>query len=531
MNHEEYLKHIKKYLNASLKDNEFLKNVQQDKETFTIMVNLNLNAAHDILTPLYCPITRAQPRDPLSMLRSLILMTLKKEPSITEWVNQTRTYSYLAVLGGFDPDDTPGIGTYYDFMKRIIDGPYQKPCQHVMKRSTFNKGSHMRNLKEKQKDPLNPYHSQSEKLAKELLDNADSSRENDFLKILEDLFIQIGLVPTIEEKILTIDDFIASGDGSIVQTNASSQGKPNCSCRSEGIYKCDHPRNYTSPTAQWCYDHHHNCFVFGDRYYIMAVTENGHDFPLHVTLPGGNESDFTLSLNTLDRFQKAAHENGLDIHIHYFCGDGHHDSYAHYHYFDEKNIIPVIPLTHQGEKTHPHFNDIDVPLDTDGTPLCPGGKRMRHHVYNKKRHVHVYACPVKRLAHCNGNSFYIVHSDECPRDEICCPESSMAPFIYIKSDTDPRYFPPLDRTGDKFKEISHQRSATERLNSVIDSYDIDHRHRNADYVLIRLTLIDIAIHANIRNAEAEKKSSQNELFDEALEKVGVTLAKGADKAA
>ncbi len=318
MNHEEYFNHVKKYLNASLKDNEFLKNVQQDKETFNIMVNLNLDAARDILTPLYCPIIRAQPRDPLSMLRSLILMTLKKEPSITEWVKQTRTHSYLAILAGFDPDNTPGIGTYYDFMKRIIDGPYQKPCQHVMKRSNFNKGSHLRNLKEKQEDPLNPYHSQSEKLAKELLDNADSPRTNDFLKTLEDLFIQIGLVPTIKQKILTIDDFIASGDGSIVQTNASSQGKPTCSCRSEGIYKCDHPRNYTSPTAQWCYDHHHNCFVFGDRYYIMAVTENGHDFPLHVTLPGGNESDFTLSLNTLDRFQKAAHENGLDIHIHYF---------------------------------------------------------------------------------------------------------------------------------------------------------------------------------------------------------------------
>jgi hypothetical protein len=531
LTHEEYLKHIKKHLDVSRKDNEFLKNVKLDEETFTIMVNLNLDAARDILKPLYCPVIRAQPRDPLSMLRSLILMTIKKEPSITKWVEQTRIHSHLAILAGFDPDDTPGIGTYYDFMNRIIDGPYHKPCVHVTKRSALHKRSHLRNLKQKQDDPLDPYHSQSEKLVQELLNNADCPRSQDFLKTLEDIFIQTGLIPTIKEKVLTIDDFISSGDGSIVATNASSQGKPGCSCRSEGHMNCDHPRFYSSPTAQWCFDHHHNNFVFGDRYYILAVTENGHDFPLHVTLPGGNESDFTLSLNALDRFIKAASENGLNMHIHYFCGDGHHDSYAHYHYLDEKNIIPVIPLTHQSEKTHPHFDDIDAPLDTDGTPLCPGGKRMRYHGYNKKRHVQVYACPVKRLAHCKGNSFYSVHCDECPKAEICCPESSLAPLIYIKSDTDPRYFPPLARNTDKFETISNQRSATERLNSVIDSYNIDHRHRNADYVLIRLTCINIVIHAHIRHTEAVKKSSQDDLFEEALEKVGVTLPKEAAKAA
>jgi hypothetical protein len=402
--HQEYLNHMKKYVNSCLKDNEFLKNVQQDEETFTIMVNLNLDAARDILIPLYCPVIRAQPRDPLSMLRSFILMSIKKEPSITQWVEQIRTHSYLAVLAGFDPDDTPGIGTYYDFMNRIIDGPYQKTCVHVTKRSALHKGSHLRNLKEKKDDPLNPYHSQSEKLANELLDSTDSPRPNDFVKILEDLIIRIGIVPTMKDKLLTLDDLIVSGDGSIVQTNASSQGKPSCSCRSQGTSHCDHPCIFTSPTAQWCFDHHHNCFVFGDRYYILAVTVNGHDFPLHVTMPGGNESDFTLSLNALDRLQKAAKENGLDIHISYFCGDGHHDSYGHYNYLNKKNIIPVIPLAHHGKKTYPHFEGIDIPLDTDGTPLCPGGKRMRSHCYCKKKHARVYVCPVKRNTHRNGKS-------------------------------------------------------------------------------------------------------------------------------
>jgi hypothetical protein len=532
MTHDEYHEHIQKHLNESLLNNSVLNtSLQNHTDTCTIILNLNLDSTEAILKPLYCPIERRKPRDPQVMLRSLILMSLLKIGSISNWVDKTRSDKLWAILAGFATDDTAGIGTYYDFMNRIIDGPYQIPCLHVTKRSELNKSSHLRNLKEKQDDPLNPYHSQSEKLVKELLDNTDSPRAHDFLKTLEDLFIQSGLVPTIKENMLSIDDIIASGDGSIVQTNASSQGKPSCSCRSKGINKCDHPRHYTSHTAQWCFDHHHNCFVFGDRYYILAASEKGHDFPLHVTMPGGNESDFTLSLNTLDRFQKAAHENDMDIHIHYFCGDGHHDSYGHYQYLNEKDIIPVIPLTHQGKKIYPHFENIDVPLDTDGIPLCPSGKRMRHHLYDKKKHVHVYACPVKRHTHRNGKSLYITHSDECPQDEICCPESSLAPLIYIKSDTDPRYFPPLDRNSDKFTEISNQRSATERLNSVIDSYDIDCRHRNADYVLIRLTLITIAIHGVIRNAEAVKNSSQDRLFDETMEKIGLTVPRRTDKAA
>ena len=278
-------------------------------------------------------------------------------------------------------------------------------------------------------------------------------------------------------------------------------------------------------------DHHHDTFVFGNRYYIVVATENGHDFPLYVSMPGGNESDFTLSLNALDRFQKAAHENGLNIHISHFCGDGHHDSYGHYHYLEEKEIIPVIPLTHEGKKTFPQFKGTALRFDSDGTPFCPGGKRMRHHTYNKNKHVHVYACPVKRETHRDGKSLYLIHADECPLKETCCPESSLAPLIYIKTETDPRYFPPLDRSSKKFKEIAKLRSATERLNSVIDSYDLDGRHRNADYGLIRLTLVNSVIHARIRHEEAVRKSSEDRLFEQTMEKIGLSVPELSHKAA
>ncbi len=86
------------------------------------------------------------------MLRSLILMTMLKVTSITRWVAQTRAVAFYAVLAGFEPDDTPGVGTYYDFMKRIIDGPYRKPSEDRVSRCRFNAGRHLRNIKkEKEK--------------------------------------------------------------------------------------------------------------------------------------------------------------------------------------------------------------------------------------------------------------------------------------------------------------------------------------------------------------------------------------------
>ncbi|MBW2740332.1 MAG: hypothetical protein JRE64_16140 [Deltaproteobacteria bacterium] len=55
---------------------------------------------------------------------------------------------------------------------------------------------------------------------------------------------------------------------------------------------------------------------------------------------------FTKSKITSDFILlKAARENDLAINVLTFCGDGHHDVQAHYRYFGEKNIIPIIPLS------------------------------------------------------------------------------------------------------------------------------------------------------------------------------------------
>lgn len=528
MHHQQYLEHLDKHLDPGTNGLDFTYKQQCHDKEIQIMKNLDLDPAIPILTALYSPGKLKDARDPSRLLRSLLLMTLLRVKGITKWVKMTKHDAFLAVLAGFEPGNVPGIGTYYDFMKRIVDGPYRRPChcKDQIKRSDYNAGPHKRNLKNEkkaQKNDFDPNHSQSEKLAKNLLADTETSRAQNLYQILEDLNIQLGLIPSIDQGLITdLDSLVVSGDGSILQTAASCRGKPACNCRLEGRYKCDHDRYYTSPTAKWCYDHVQNTFVFGDRYYHIVTTQAGHDFPLITCMFGGNESDYTLSLTTFDRLEKALRENGLDISIAAFIGDGHHDAYAHYHFFKEKNVLPIIPLSKPSQEAFPHLPDDNVRLDTDGIPLCPEGKRMRHHCYDKKQHKHIYNCPAKRNTHRQGSSVYVFHNKECPVQQDCNPQSSLGPFVYLKSSTDPRLFPPLPRSSPKFKELMNQRSASERCNFINDSYGLEGASRNADYGLIRLTLANIAHHTTVRYNESKKQQADKDAltrFSESLSEV------------
>lgn len=521
MRHAEYLTHLR----GHIEDDRFSSAIVDHHKALSILVELNFDPAIPILEQLYSPAERGKNRrDPVCMLRSMILMTLVKERGVTKWVGETRKFgAFLGGLAGFPADSTPGVGTYYDFMRRIIDGPYIPPCKHVIRRSFSMTQQHKRNLKEEKeakKEKYDPNQTQSAKLVKELLPKAGESRLENFMKIIEDLLFLMGIKPSVEAGLIgTTKDVTVSGDGSILATAASPGGTPLCDCREKGIFKCDHAHGYTSPTAEFCYDHHHDCYVFGDRYYHIILTESGHDFPIHVHMPGGNESDYTLSLTSIDRTLKMLRENGSEINIGIFIGDGHHDSYAHYDYFDKKGIIPIIPLSEKSKALPTLPDDKTVRLNENGTPLCPEGMPMRHHQYNRKRKTHVYSCPVKRETHRQGKSVYVTHADECPRKKDCMPESPLGPLVFIKSETDNRMFPPIPRDSKQFKELQKLRSGSERCNAVSDSYHIDGAHRNANYGLIRLTLACIVMHCVNRYQEKLKNVSADRMREQNLEKI------------
>ena len=88
---------------------------------------LDLNPAIPLLLPHFPDFGRPAEFDPVDLLRSLILMANQKVFGITQWVNVLRSDRILAVLSGFEPAKTPGVGTFYDFIDRfwLEDGDLQ----------------------------------------------------------------------------------------------------------------------------------------------------------------------------------------------------------------------------------------------------------------------------------------------------------------------------------------------------------------------------------------------------------------------
>jgi hypothetical protein len=520
---------------------------------------------HD-LAALYCPTGQGDPYDPCCMLRSWLLMTLLRVKSPDVWAKRLRRESLLAILAGFTPGHSPCATAHRDFLARYADGSYEQRTRHHTTRSQSLKGRHERRLEdatEARRKEAHPYNTQSEATVTKLLEHAEHARDPNALQTrLENLFVDLGLNPTLDAGLLTdAEHLIVSGDGTIMASAASGDGQKTCDCPTRT--DCDHPRRYTSATAQFCKDTHHDTYIFGDRSYTITTHLNGHDLPLITIMGHGNESDFTLAPKALDDLLKLIREHHLNMAITVFVGDGHHDALAIYIYLEKKGIIAIIPLDNDSQpkddkqtdkqltdahkqtasqislattqhttskaskdkptpsKTiHPQIERYPtITFDVDGTPLCPGGCRMRYHTSFPSKRAHFFKCPATRY---NRKGERIFHAEECPFHKECRPDKKMGYTLYIASAANPRLYPPIRRDSTRFKTLYTERSSTERSNSVEDSYHLDHAHRNAVYGLIRLTFVNICKHAVVRWLEALKTHSEKQLLGNALARIGMT---------
>jgi len=480
-----------------------------------ILMRLDLESARPILESLYSPDPRGQKSfEPIRMFRALLLMILLGYNSIAQWAQELRAKPRLAVIVGFVPFDTPAAGTFYAFIDRLEDGPYQKPCQHIIKHSKLRKGKHLRNLssekeqrhKDKEAD-LTIYDSVTRKLKDDLKANENQPRPDDLLRRLEDILIQCAVIPSAQRGLLGNTNAITiSGDGSPLPTGASPNGKASCNCRENGIYNCDCARYYSDSTADWGYDSYRDCYYFGHTFYQHVVSTNGHDLPLHVSISRASETDYTLSMKDMDRLRKALREHGLEWKIDKGIYDAGHDSAGNYEYLMEDEITPVIALNpRSGIYPAPTGNAEKV--DENGIPLCPAGMLMRRHAYNKLKFRIIYNCPVKRPSHKDGEHVWVAHTGECPNGCLCQPDSKMGPVVYVKSTDDPRLYPPIPRASPGYKTLMNLRTGCERSNSQKkEVYGLGKRPCRSDtHFLVRLYLVSIIEHAKAWLAEDRKQ--------------------------
>ena len=279
-------------------------------EAALILLPLDLDPIRPMLAPLYSSSPRGRPPiDPVCMFRSLLLMSLLGFSSIPKFAEHLRRKKRLAIMAGFPFGKTPACGTFYSFIDRLEDGPFIPSCSHKVNPSQSRKGSTLRNLKDEKADKeahrkaiLRECDSITHHLKDQLLASSSHLRPSDFQSRLEDIFIKTALKPSADRGLLgQLDSLVVSGDGSALETGAASTGRPTCSCRSLGIYKCKCPRLYSDPSADWGFDSYRETYYFGHTFYQHCVSTSGHDLPVHITIGPASESDFTLSLKSLDR--------------------------------------------------------------------------------------------------------------------------------------------------------------------------------------------------------------------------------------
>jgi hypothetical protein len=338
----------------------------------------------------------------------------------------------------------------------------------------------------------------------ELIERAQQPRPLDLESRLENLLIVSAVIPSAERGLLgSLSYLVVCGDGSALESGASSTGRPTCDCRTNRVYNCNCDRFYSDSTADWGWDSYREVYYFGHTYYQHVVSSSGHDLPVQVRLGPASETDFTLSLHSLDRLEKAMSDNRLKVKIGVAVYDSGHDARGIYRYLEDKKIKPVIALN--ARSGHPKATGTAERVTDEGVPVCAAGLEMRRHSTSPNHRLY-FNCPVKRPTHVEGKTLWESHVEECPLKVLCQPLTKMGPVVYVRSDSDPRLYPEIARSSPGHRKMMNLRSGCERSNSV---KKVVHRLgervcRSATQMLVRLYLVSIIEHAKAWLAEDRK---------------------------
>jgi hypothetical protein len=396
------------------------------------------------------------------------------EHRINFWAKRLKRKPVLAILCGFDPDDPPGVGTFYDFFDRINDGPWQSKCPHWQKpsnRRKGKKGKFRRNIKHEkeqtraasQAELAQANETRVQHDVRDVIGKLDECRVKDALGRIEDILFTCAVVPSAHKGLLgDLSDIDVAGDGSAIPGNASGNGQPLCQCRKEGNYRCDCERSFSDPDAAWGWDSYHKVYFFGYRLHAMVTKQGKVELPLHVMLKSGNTPDVVMGIESMARLHKLFSQYLPEVSFDHAIFDKGYDAIEFHRLILKLAAKPVISLNEANFKP---ADALGIKRDEQGHPLCPGGIPMRFHGFNKIKKTAVFNCPAKRPGRRDGKLYIKVHPEECPLGQLCEPESKMGPLVYLRPEDDPRLNPAVPRDSQEYKQASAKRTCTERFNS------------------------------------------------------------------
>jgi hypothetical protein len=478
-------------------------------EQVMTVYSLNFDPIATSLEKLYAPTRHgSEPKDPTAILRSLQLMVMFQETSITRWAVRVQTEPLLAIFSGFRPGDAPCVGSYYHLLERLENGPYYPKCRHRILPSERRRArNHLRMLRKKPKGEENNRRESPEegviaRLVKELKAKENEPVLNDLEKRLNEILLKVAVMPSAQKGLLQdIKNLTLAGDGSTLPSCANSYGQVLCDCRNQGIFSCEHIRKFSDMDAAWGWDNQEKDFVFGYRYYQLVCGQSHHDLPMYLTIAPANAHEAVMSLKVLDRFARQNKSLAPAMRIDRLALDAIHDCQDYYRYLCDHKIRYAIPYAHPPAKCVA-LGEAGQLFTHNGVPVCPGGLPMRLHGHDRQGRL-LYNCPVKRPSHREGKSVYLTYDQQCPLEQLCEPHSSLGPFVHVSPAEDPRIHPAIPRDSKEFKVLLASRTCCERSNSAKKyAYQMKiTKTRVMPYAFIRLALISLIEHSKAWLAE------------------------------
>ncbi|SFR80789.1 hypothetical protein [Anaeromicropila populeti] len=391
-----------------------------------------------------------KPRTPSCMQRSYLLSIAFKVSSLTDWAAQLKINPLYAILSGFAFGDTPGVGTFYDFLSRLWDSDESHLSSHIHPLKTKVKKPKTKGTKADSIEKVTV-----EQLLPELentIFNIDEQPYGSLFKLYKSEFLDLS----VSKGLINPKSLALAGDGTPVITSHRERRHRICDCSTKGITDCKCDRYFSQPDCDIGWDSSRDCWYHGYDLYMLVASDSYSDLPVFPLLSPASKHDSHGFLHTFFRMK-----NFLpDYKVNKLLLDSAHDAMPYYEYWKRGSNLP-------------YKNDFTI--GKYGVPICLAGRRMNHDGSEPSKYRIKFRCPLaSRKYGC---------SCEHP-----CSESKYGRTVHLAMKDNPRLFNIPLRDSEEWKLEYNARTSTERSNKreKLDFKLEDGRHRSTKMWYCRL---------------------------------------------
>ena len=383
--------------------------------------NLDLSYTDELMRSRYS-VFGPRPRTPSCMQRSYLLSIDFKVTLLTDWAAQLKINPLYAILSGFEVGDTPGVGTFYDFLNRLWDSdsdnlnPHVRPVKSKEVKKPKQKGAKAESVEK----------TTVEQLFKTLEQKSFSIDEHPYGSLFR-LYQKEFLEQSVKRELITPESLAVAGDGTPVMTSHRERRKRIYDCAEKGITDCKCDRYFSQPDCDIGWDSSRDCFYHGYDLYMIVASDSDSDLPIFPLLNPASKHDSHGFLETYFRMKSFL----PDFHVNKWLLDSAHDAMPYYLYCRKNGISPFIDLNEKrGIKVK--YKD-DFTIGKDGVPVCLAGLKMNHDGTEPSKARIKYRCPLASRK--NGCS--------CAHP---CSDSKYGRTVHLAMKDNPRLinFPPRD---------------------------------------------------------------------------------------